>query len=131
MTVSSKIQDHQSNQNRRKDEIRNTTVQWPAEVRVLREALREMNEQYVEMNPGDPPDTSNSEINARNRAWGRTRVRYLETIQDSLFRWYQLGEFKKSKLPTRRIKHDQRGLIKQADLVLQVDMMEGKGSGHF
>ncbi|TGO33209.1 hypothetical protein BHYA_0260g00110 [Botrytis hyacinthi] len=106
MTASSKILDHQSNQNRRKDEIRNTTVQWPAEVRVLRETLREMNEQYEVMNLGDPPDTPISEINARNRAWSRNRVKYLEAIQDSLFRRYQLGEFKKPKLPTPRTKHD-------------------------
>ncbi|TGO71214.1 hypothetical protein BELL_0605g00010 [Botrytis elliptica] len=65
MAASSKIPDCQSNQNRRKDEIRDTTVQWPAEVRVLREASRELNEQHEKMNLGDQPDTQICEINAR------------------------------------------------------------------
>ncbi|TEY36936.1 hypothetical protein BOTCAL_0534g00010 [Botryotinia calthae] len=48
MTDSSKIPEqtrNKSNKNRRNDEMRGTTVQWPADIRVLREALREMKEE--------------------------------------------------------------------------------------
>ncbi|TGO23258.1 hypothetical protein BPAE_0138g00110 [Botrytis paeoniae] len=65
MTASSKMPDHKSNQNRRKDnEMCDTTVQWPANVRVLREALTELNEEHEKMNLGDPPDIPIAEINA-------------------------------------------------------------------
>lgn len=90
-----------------------------------------MNEQYEEMNLGDSPDTPISEINARNLAWSGIRVRYLEAIQDSLFRWYQLGESKKPKRPTPRSNHDSTRLIKHTDLMLEICTKEGKGSGHF
>ncbi|TGO62624.1 hypothetical protein BCON_0018g00170 [Botryotinia convoluta] len=110
MTASSKIPDqtrNKSDQNRRKDnEMCDTTVQWPADVRVLREALRELNEEHEKMNLGDPPDTPIGEINARKRAWYRSRVEYLDAIKDLLFRRYQLDGIKKPKLPTLRTKHD-------------------------
>ncbi|TGO84545.1 hypothetical protein BPOR_0493g00120 [Botrytis porri] len=51
--------------------------------------------EWEKMNLGDPPDTPISEINARKRAWHK----------DSLFRRFQLGEFKKPKLATARSKH--------------------------
>ncbi|KAF7927583.1 uncharacterized protein EAE98_005965 [Botrytis deweyae] len=103
------------------------TNQWPAGAQVLREGLREMNEEQERLEQLEL-DTSNeipiSEIQARRRSWYRRKIAYVEAIQDALLRRKQDPKSTKAEEETRLKKAHQA----HTDLMLQLYVKEKKRS---
>ncbi|KAF7907418.1 uncharacterized protein EAF01_005004 [Botrytis porri] len=104
-----------------------TTTQWPANAQVLREALREMDEQQekVEQIERDlSTEIPMSEIHSRRRAWYRRKIAYVDAIQDSLLGRKRKAKSTKSEKETRLKKAHQA----HTDLMLQLCVKEKKRS---
>ncbi|TEY54131.1 hypothetical protein BOTCAL_0242g00010 [Botryotinia calthae] len=123
-TIPDRTRDKGDKQQGKEIKACNTTVQWPAQAQVLREALKEMDEQQEKMELKPPPGLSMSQGHTHREAWYKRKNEYLEAIQDSL-----LGRKRKAKF----IKADNKKRLKKAhiahtDLMLQVYVQEKQRS---